>query len=94
LPIIGNSTHEIFLLANPKTQFYKKYTNTKRTNTISIHTKTKTRMRAHIFFLNYSERVYGSPPNKRTESPFKTNPQKASWVRFLGIYELENSPIT
>ena len=64
MPIIGNSTHEIFLLANPKTQFYKNYTNTKRTNTISIHTKTKTRMRTYIFFLIF-QREYIGPRQKK-----------------------------
>lgn len=76
LPIIGNSPQETFLLANPKIQFSKKILIQKE-QILSVYIqKQKTRMRIHIFFLNTSARVYGSPPKPKDWVSFQNKTSK------------------
>lgn len=72
-PIIGNCTQQIFLFANPKTNVLQIYTDTKRTNSKSINTKTKNTDEG-LYFLSETlqrEDIGPQPAKKRTESPFQ-----------------------
>ena len=78
LPIIGNSTHEIFLFANPKTSFQKLYQYKKNTN-IGIHTKTKNTDEGSYFLYKFLVESIWVLPGQQGLGVLH-NPRKASWV--------------
>ncbi len=71
-PIIGDLTHRILLLANPKTKFHK-YIPIQKEQIVPVYIqKQKTRMRAYIIFLKYfSERIWAPAKTKRLSVFFK-----------------------
>lgn len=91
-PIIGNSTQETFLFANPKTKFYK-YILIQKEQIVQVYIQKQKHGWGTVYSSRSMRWEYSvSQPQKKSWILFSKTLRKGSRVGFFWIRECENSP--